>query len=672
MLPAVLVPAPAAAADGPAEVLVEFVSPAAPTQRDVLTVAGRVANTGQDDVVDPSVQLRLSPLPLNSRQEVVEVFNGSTDRGGNAVPGAVQPLPATLVPGQQAQFTLRAPVADLGLPTDAAGVYAVFVELVAGDGTTVATSATAFPWFPPQALFEPSELAMLWPVVQEPAVAAGELVTQPTLPGEFLPGGRLSRLLDVGEAHNVSWLVDTAILGIAHDMADGYLIPGPDGPQPGDKTAAAGAFAQRVEQLLTRKKHTTLPQFAVADADALTRAGLDPFVVRSATLPGVVKERLIPDSDARVAGLAPVIDTDAMETLVDAGVRRFILSDRFFPPDPSVSYTPSGVTTTTVAGTDVRVLLKDRLLGRTLARPLTTAAERARARQQFLVDTAMITLERPAEPRRVIAAPPLLWSPPPPWARGLMTELRGAPWLRLVGLDRVGAAAGVPRTMLDYGEAAQRRELPADYMQRLADADTQLERLSRVVSDPSSIDETYTLALQRAGSSLWRDQPAERDGFLATIEEQLQRQIASVRVVSSGTVTLAGDNGVVPLTIANDLDQPVTVGVQLATDNPVRLQYTPPEPVRIGANQKAGLEVPVRVVGSAPMDVRIVLTDAEGGLYDDSASLELRSTAATRIATIVVGVGAVALVSLVVLNLVRRRRNPPQPQADRPMADQHA
>ena len=42
------------------------------------------------------------------------------------------------------------------------------------------------------------------------------------------------------------------------------------------------------------------------------------------------------------------------------------------------------------------------------------------------------------------------------------------------------------------------------------------------------------------------------------------------------------------------------------------------------------------------MPVSILLTDSEGTLYDDSATIELRSTAASRVATIVVGVGAVA------------------------------
>ena len=166
--------------------------------------------------------------------------------------------------------------------------------------------------------------------------------------------------------------------------------------------------------------------------------------------------------------------------------------------------------------------------------------------------------------------------------------------------------------------------------------------------DPTGYGESFRLALQRSGSALWRDDEAGRTTFLDTIATQLQEQKDKVRVVSSGTVTLAGDNGVVP---PDDRErsgppryggrptghrQPHHVAVHAARADPYRSQG------------ESGVEVPVRVVGSQTMTVSIVLTDSEGELYDDSASIELRSTAASRVATIVVGVGAVALVILVV------------------------
>ena len=657
--------APAVAEDAPAQVLIESVVPGAPQPKQTLRVSGRVANTGDAEIALPRMELRLSPLPLNSRGEINEVLDGSTERTGNALPATAVDLGASLVPGQQRNFTLSVPMSELGLDPAAAGVYAVFAELMSGE-LTIAQQGTTVPWFPPDAEYEASRLAWVWPITQRPALAADDLVIDPALPDEFAAGGRLSRLLDAGSRLRVSWLIDTATVDTARVLADGYQVPGPDGPEPGEQTDAAGQFADRLTGILSSQP-TTITQYAWADDDALQRAGLDQFVVRSASLPSVTVDDEARGAPTQLAFAAPGGNSDesTLQALVDAGVRELLLSDQYYPPDPPTSFTPSGVTDVSVNGTETTGLLSDRLLSRSLARPLDTAADRSRARQAFLADTALLTLELPTESRSVIADAPLLWDPPERWLAGLARAVADAPWIRLVPLETVADATQTPRLALGYSDANRRRELPPDYTRRIGELDRELDQLTRIVVDPTGYGESFRLALQRSGSALWRDDEAGRTTFLDTIATQLQEQKDKVRVVSSGTVTLAGDSGVVPLTIANDLDRPVTVGVQLATDNPITLQYTPPEPIRIEAKEKSGVEVPVRVVGSQTMTVSIVLTDSEGELYDDSASIELRSTAASRVATIVVGVGAVALVILVSLNLMRRRRN----RTDEPTPD---
>lgn len=259
------------------------------------------------------------------------------------------------------------------------------------------------------------------------------------------------------------------------------------------------------------------------------------------------------------------------------------MNERVFPPEPPISYTPSGVTAVTVGGTEVTGLLSDQMLGRTLARPLTTAADRSRAKQEFLAQTALITLELPNEPRSVIASPPPLWDPPQAWLKRLVAAMSQADWVDLVDLSQVAQATSVPRVDNGYSEADRRRELPQEYIGRIKNLDDQLDRLSRIVIDPAGYGESFSLAIQRAGSALWRPDDSGRMLFLDTIEQQIQEQKRKVRVVSSGTVTLAGDSGIVPLTIANDLDRPVSVGVQLSTTNPITLQYTPIDPVRMDA-----------------------------------------------------------------------------------------
>ena len=214
-------PPPATAVTEGPLVLIESIRPAAPTKKAVLRVRGRIANTSDAVLSQPSVQLRLSPLPLNSREEIDDVLSGTSLRSGNPLPATLQTFPIELQPGQQQEFTLAIPVADLGLPADSAGVYAVFVEL-SGSLGVIGTAGTAFPWFPKDAEFEESGLALVWPLVQRPAVAADDLVVDPTVVTEIAPGGRLQRLVTLGRGQPVNWLLDSAMWQTTTQMADGY------------------------------------------------------------------------------------------------------------------------------------------------------------------------------------------------------------------------------------------------------------------------------------------------------------------------------------------------------------------------------------------------------------------------------------------------------------------
>ena len=654
LLLTVLGPPASAVEEVQVSALIESVTPAIPTGKDDLRISGRVANTGTGDVVLPRVQLLLVPSQLSSRTEVTAVMAGVGDAATVPVSGSLVELGDSLAAGQQAKFDITVPVADLGLPTDLAGVHAGYVQVLSGD-VPLSQSGTVFPWFPPDAEIRPTRLAWLWPITQRPAVAGDDLVVDPALPGEFTGGGRLGRLLALGRRYDVAWLIDAATWQTARELSDGYRVVSGEGPRPGDQTDAAAQFAAALEEVLVDGP-SAAPQYGHLDSDAMQREGLDRFVTRAGALPRLFADRASADPMEVFDAPSGNSDSATLQTVVDGGVRDLLLADRVFPPDPPVPYTPSGVTPLTVGSTQVTGLLTDRILDRVLQRPLTSAAERSRAKQEFLAQTALITLELPVEPRSVVVAPPSLWDPPAAWLNRLMRATSSAPWVRLTDLTEVARATPAPRLDTGYGEAARRRELPRDYVQRIGDLDVELTRLADIVVDPAGYGESLSLALMRAGSALWRDDPDGRTVFLDTVAAQIQEQKRKVRVVSSGTVTLAGDSGSLPLTIANDLDRPVEVGVRLATDNPITLQYSAPEPLRIEAQEKAGIEIPVKVIGSQPNEVSIVLTDAAGRTYDDTATIELRSTASSRIAVVVTAVGGVALVILVALNLFRRRR----------------
>lgn len=480
------------------QVLIDDVAPTRADKKSILRIRGRVANSGEEQISAPTVQLRLSPQPLSGRGEVATVLDGSTDREGIPVPGTSSQLGSLLLPGQQSEFQIVTPISDLQLPDEAA-VYALFVEVLS-DSLSVGRAGLLVPWFPKGSEYRASKVALTWPLTQKPAVAEGKLVLDPALPREFASNGRLSKMLDLGADADVAWLVDSATVETAAQLADGYLLRTASGPEPGDHAEAAERFGKRLAETLAENQ-VALPGYAIADVDALDRSGLASFVVRSASLPRVIGEAHLEQSVLEDVFAAPggFTRSETLRVLVDAGIRNVILSDEAFPPDPELNYTPTGAATIEAAGRSLSILLSDARLNEILARDLATSENRNAVKQAFLAELAMITLERPNEPRRIVAHPPGLWDPPEDWAKDLLSAVMSAPWIDMIRLDQVNHGALVDRSPVAYGKKQRRQELPKSYVEEIASVEEQLETLSNIADDPAGFGQSFALALQRAG-----------------------------------------------------------------------------------------------------------------------------------------------------------------------------
>jgi hypothetical protein len=185
---------------------------------------------------------------------------------------------------------------------------------------------------------------------------------------------------------------------------------------------------------------------------------------------------------------------------------------------------------------------------------------------------------------------------------------------------------------------------------------TQLDAFTSIIDNPVGVTEPFSEALLRAASSGWRTQPVVGDELLATIREDLGEQTARVRVLSEGTLTLSGESGRVPVTIANDLDRSVTVGVALRSLPSVRLSSEPIEGVRIEAGRMASIDLDARVVGSEPLPVQVQLLGPDGEDYGRPATITLVSTAYAQAAAWVVAAAFLAIVIFVVVGVARRIR----------------
>ena len=655
-------------------IVIDELVPAIPGPDDVLRISGRVISSARTAVSDVSVQLRRSESPLGTRQDVGQVFDAGLtpatgDPDARVVAGASTTVDASLPPGGRGAFTLRVPVADLGFTE--AGTYALGLEALAREDGVDATSVrkgvvrTFLSWYPPGSTVTPIQLVWLWPLADWPARTADGTLLDNRTPAELSPGGRLDQLLQIGGRFRstVSWLADPALLQTAAGMTQGYQVLQDGALVVGDQEQQAETWLTELSDVTRAAGLRALP-YADIDASAVTRAGMSNDVVRAVTQgPAVASSAL---GSAVVGDLywAPFgrINRPALDVLASAGVTTLVLSADAMPAtDPAQPTDGMAIAALPTSVGSIRTVLTDPGLTKTLSLPQRSASDVILARQRFLAETALIAQALPADQsaRAVVAAPSSVrWAPTASLLSPLLRATRTAPWLSALSLQDLLTAptSSTSRQRAGYSSHARDAELGEDYMLRVSRLNARLDVLSSIIDDPTGISEPFAEALLRSESSAWRTEPLAGERLLTSISEGLDEETARVRVLSVGTITFSGDTGRVPVTITNELDRSVTVGLDLRGRPALRLSSEPLTGIRIEAGKMASVDIEARVVGGDPLTVDVQLLGPEGESYGKPATITVTSTAYARAAAWVVAAAFLAILVFVVVGVTRRIR----------------
>ena len=656
----------------PLTVLIDALTPSIADGSGTLHVQGRIVNNGRAPVAAVAVALRRSSAPLTSRRALDDVLQAPlADEAADVVlPSTRTDVTASLAPGSRHPFDIRIPLADAGF-TDP-GAYVLTIE-ASGQEEGVdsvparkGASRTFLPWLPSGATITPLDVTWLWPLADWPArTAQGELLNTRT-PTELAPGGRLDVLARLGGRYAgvVSWVVDPALLQTVASMTDGYEIVQPGGAvELGTQEADATRWLDTLDASTRDSTLRALP-YADVDASALTRAGMVNDVVRAVTAaPGVARAAI----ERPVTGAfawAPFgrFDRPTLDVLSSAGVTTVVMSAEALPATESGVSTDGSATAALPTSTgSIRAVLIDPALSSAATQPTRGPAETLAARQRFLSETLVMAQTLPADQamRTVVIAPASArWNATASLVAPLLRATEEAPWLASVSLDSLldKPVPSISRVRGGYGPRARTAELTAEYMDRVKRTSRNLDAFTSIIDDPTGISEPYSQALLRAESSAWRTEPDTGSRLVSTISSSLAEQTALVRVLSEGTITFSGDTGRVPITIQNDLDRSVTVGVTLRGQPQLRLSSVPLTGIRIEAGRMASVDIDARVVGGDPLDVSVQLLGPEGQDYGRPARITVTSTAYSRAAAWVVALAFLAIAVFVVVGIVRRIR----------------
>jgi hypothetical protein len=676
---ALVLPPPPAAADGglpprqrqavgagDLSVRITSIAPAIPEPGDTLVIRGTITNVSAGAVTDVSAVLRVSTTVLPSRGEIPEILSGAGERVGRPAVGAAASDQVTdmLGPGATADFALQADVDDLGL--GAAGVYMTGAEARGSTGGAVVrqdVDRTFLPWWPDGTQAEPLALTTLWPLAEAPVRdATGTLVSDAPAVA-MSPEGRLSNILAAQRAAPgaMTLVLDPETVEAAVAMADGYAVRTEDGIESGTRTAEVTAWLADLRRAVADPAAEVISTlYAIPDLVAARRGRLVGTLMRQReAIDEGTQEALGRALPSDIALLADgTSDAGTLSRLARWDVRVAVLSDSGVVQTRPSYFTPSGNVLLATDSGDLPVLVTDSGLDAALAMPLSDESDRTAARQRLLAETLVTIIELPETPRLLVASTDPAWSPPAAGARMIAEVLAGTPWIEPTSVAAALARepSSVPRELADYTDEQQARELSGQHVGQVRDQFRAVAEYSEVLSDPADLPVAAGTAPTRGMASWFRADRIAGALLADTVSAELATALASVRVVSSGSISVSGASGTIPVTVENLGPAQVTVGLTMSSEPPQLFTADAIEPFPIDPGQRTSLEVRAQVAAAGPIPVTVQLTTAAGAPFGRSAELIVASSAYANAARILVRAALVALGLAVAVHGVRRAR----------------
>jgi hypothetical protein len=574
-----------AAQAGTVSVAIDSMSPQVAGPGATITVTGTVRNGTSQDKTGLDVQLYTSPTRFASR----DAMDGYATQGGITGLLAVGDpffIAASLRPGATVAWHASFQVNNVGMTEF--GVYPVTAELADQFGYPVASDQTLLPFWPGQraaGLARPLDIGWIWPLIDQPHHEVCPALTNNDLAASPGRQGRLAALLAAGQAHpgaKLTWVIDPALLSDVQTMTGRYQVasgPGCTGAttEPASKAATTWLTALRAT---TSSQPTVITPYANVDAAALIQAGLNADLTRAYAAGDQVADSVLHRSFGRSIAL-PAGGTADLSLLTDLataeGIRTVVLDSSQMPPKDSAVFEDDAVTSITVAGRTMTVLLADHVLTGILQEGDTSSGVLPQSTQftvgqRFLAETAMIAAEAPDSDRSIVVAPPEDWSPSAALASELLNETARAPWLAPTPLGDLARSHDTARSIARQQPPSTNPGpglLSGGYLATVSTVSASLGAYQALLYQaPKNYQQSLDQALAATESSAWRGSGMPRGLALAGgLSDYLSSQQGKVRIIAADQVSMAGASGAVPVSIQNGLAEAIRVKVHASVVN---------------------------------------------------------------------------------------------------------
>jgi hypothetical protein len=695
--------APAEEGD-PLLVHIDSITPVLPRSGDV-EISGTVTNASEETFTRINLHAFSSQAPiLDSANLAISATTDPATTVGErvTVPGTFDTVDE-LAPGESQTFSDSVPVELLGIP-DQAGVYWIGIHAI-GDTPTVPRDAVAdgrartfIPAKPRGG--EAVETSIILPVRGRVWYAAdGSLGGADRWARRLAEGGSLDGVLDMAESAGstpYTWLVDPAVLHAIARLTGGNVPRGlgPDTTVPGQEPATEEPPADGEESSSPSETLTPSPTGADEDAgtadDELVAAAQEWFERFNALVDAQSQPLLtLPYGDIDVSA-AVRHDSARYDQAVARSAQ--IMGALSLPSQPAVSPVDGHLSPEALARVtpDTVVLLEDtaffevsdtptsvvELLGHDVVvtssgaeagGPGPTASHDPLALRQRLLSEAALRLAAD-DPAPLVVTLPTVWRGED--ATRFFDEL-DQPWLDVVPFDDVanGEPTIVPDETLAYTDTDVGDELSAASFSAATRATDAAAVLEEVLSLQTTIETQVGDEVLVTLSQQHRPRPRVAVAAARRTEDAVRAELAKVQVEAPTAVTLSSDNGRLPATLVNGLDQPVTVKVVATTDGELTLTGGGVRELGPQARSVVRFEASTSQAGIHP--VRLAVTTEDGTPLGSVAELPIRAARVSALIWIVMAAGALVLFGMIGYRLPRqvRARRAERAEAERAEAE---
>ena len=660
--------------------------------RGTVRVAGTVTNDDTQSWQSLNVYAFIGRTPLTTEAELAEASTSDPNAQGGieriTTFGEFSTLP-DLAPGASAEFEIAIPRADLhgdsfGPPTTP-GVYWFGVQVLGTsadgtrDGLADGRARTFLPLVSrPKHVATPVRAAIVVPlrqrVLRQPD---GSVASVGHWARELAPGGRLWDLLDFAAGHQVSWLVDPALIDAVKQLADGNAprsIAPTDGSGANGNGGTTPSASPRPDPSQTATVSRSLartvdPTAATAPAKAWL-AHLLPVLKQSPAVYALPYGDLDLSAAARNdSGLYAIARERGAATLSALGITALPLdvpTSGYVQPGAirlGESTTPLVLSDHAISGTAPALAT---IAGRTVFTTSSLVAAGGPApgrqvspvpvRQELLAQASM----RLKSDRPVLAVLPFDWSPGAE-AGAAGTDLFNGldlPWLDLTTVSGAVApltAQDVDPAQLHYPAAELAAELPPAVFHSVSALRASGATLQSVLPHNDAVADVVLDDALTSASYTARGGKGAAGTAAARSREVIESQLHSITVAAPPSVTLASDHGKFNATVINKLDQPVEVKVKAISDGDLSIGGS--GKLEIPAGRSAGVLLSATARANGIHHVVLQLTTTDGKPLGSQDSFPVRAAQVSRIIWLFIGGGLGLLLAAIVVRLFRRIRN---------------